>query len=681
MRHADSITVDPHKSGYVPYPAGGLCYRDERARYLITWTGPYIDGGAGAAAAMGVFGLEGSKPGAAPVAAYVAHEVLGLHRGGYGALLGEAMFTSVKMYSHWVTMGLDSHTLLVTPLTMLPAERDGAGAEAVEAQRRYIRECITNRPNRELVQDAEAMTLVKQMGSDLSINAFACNFRVSRGGPPNRDVAEASYLNARIIERLSVTRVDDEAQSKPLILMGTELDSERYGECLRKFKGRLGLDEDDDAPLAGLCNVSMSVFPTTGNFVAEMAEAFRKVAEEEVENCWKRIQVVPAIHSFVMHGTSTLYLTYLPIFNLGSYRQQLIFSAKLPKEVMDAYAQAQRASPGAVFTVHTSTDELLSSVLQRGKCMVDIRQGLPPLHGYVFNADAREFSRLYVELTDIVVIKHTSLAPRNHSKQYPKFMPFFLYGSPEQLHIDHVLLKSPNAQLSCSGVGLELEGEATVKGLDLQKGVIVVLDEIREHASQPYGRSHQPEFFASGRSFNASVYADPFDGKYSKHPVGISSLYEKLEAAQPLAKGRITLGDSVYVDATHLNCDTVPKLCITPREKLTLDQLMLSATTDYEKIKKDFAQVASHSRAIASADIEQHIVANATLSDKYVLRPADEASFGEDQPTLQISRFAFSGPSDKHSRKLAVRQGWKDAFDQALVDYKVQSANRPVIHT
>lgn len=28
MRYADSITVDPHKSGYIPYPAGGLCYKD-----------------------------------------------------------------------------------------------------------------------------------------------------------------------------------------------------------------------------------------------------------------------------------------------------------------------------------------------------------------------------------------------------------------------------------------------------------------------------------------------------------------------------------------------------------------------------------------------------------------------------------------------------------------------------
>lgn len=58
IRYADSVTVDPHKAGYIPYPGGGLCYRDERQRYLITWTSPYILRGA-ANTSIGVFGVEG----------------------------------------------------------------------------------------------------------------------------------------------------------------------------------------------------------------------------------------------------------------------------------------------------------------------------------------------------------------------------------------------------------------------------------------------------------------------------------------------------------------------------------------------------------------------------------------------------------------------------------------------
>lgn len=57
LRFADSITVDPHKAGYIPYPAGGLCYRDERMRYLVTWTSPYLS--RGAVTSMGIYGVEG----------------------------------------------------------------------------------------------------------------------------------------------------------------------------------------------------------------------------------------------------------------------------------------------------------------------------------------------------------------------------------------------------------------------------------------------------------------------------------------------------------------------------------------------------------------------------------------------------------------------------------------------
>lgn len=57
LRDADSITVDPHKAGYIPYPAGGLCYRDERMRFLVTWTSPYLS--RGAVTSMGIYGVEG----------------------------------------------------------------------------------------------------------------------------------------------------------------------------------------------------------------------------------------------------------------------------------------------------------------------------------------------------------------------------------------------------------------------------------------------------------------------------------------------------------------------------------------------------------------------------------------------------------------------------------------------
>ena len=57
LRFADSITVDPHKAGYIQYPAGALCYRDERMRFLVTWTSPYLS--RGSTTSIGIFGIEG----------------------------------------------------------------------------------------------------------------------------------------------------------------------------------------------------------------------------------------------------------------------------------------------------------------------------------------------------------------------------------------------------------------------------------------------------------------------------------------------------------------------------------------------------------------------------------------------------------------------------------------------
>ena len=58
LRFADSVTVDPHKAGYIPYPAGGLCYRDQRMRFLVTWSSPYITKDP-TTTSIGIYGIEG----------------------------------------------------------------------------------------------------------------------------------------------------------------------------------------------------------------------------------------------------------------------------------------------------------------------------------------------------------------------------------------------------------------------------------------------------------------------------------------------------------------------------------------------------------------------------------------------------------------------------------------------
>ena len=59
LRFADSVTIDPHKSGYTPFPAGALCYKDGRLRFMVTCKSPVTGLMEVDSMEMGVYGLEG----------------------------------------------------------------------------------------------------------------------------------------------------------------------------------------------------------------------------------------------------------------------------------------------------------------------------------------------------------------------------------------------------------------------------------------------------------------------------------------------------------------------------------------------------------------------------------------------------------------------------------------------
>ena len=94
-KEADSITVDPHKLGFVPYPAGAIVFRDGRVKDLVAQEAAYALGGRTARQPgeiyIGKYILEGSKPGAAAAATYLSHRVVPLDENGYGAVLGHSM--------------------------------------------------------------------------------------------------------------------------------------------------------------------------------------------------------------------------------------------------------------------------------------------------------------------------------------------------------------------------------------------------------------------------------------------------------------------------------------------------------------------------------------------------------------------------------------------------------------
>ncbi|UCE17089.1 MAG: tyrosine decarboxylase [Gemmatimonadota bacterium] len=102
MPEADSITIDPHKMGYVPYPAGAIVVKDKRVRDLVSYFAPYVfaeEKGEEDPQLLGAYIMEGSKPGAAAASVWAAHRLVPLNVTGYGRLIGRSVEVAHRFYN------------------------------------------------------------------------------------------------------------------------------------------------------------------------------------------------------------------------------------------------------------------------------------------------------------------------------------------------------------------------------------------------------------------------------------------------------------------------------------------------------------------------------------------------------------------------------------------------------
>ena len=116
---ADSVTIDPHKLGYVPYPAGAFLLKERRARELVATDPPYLAPTAGLDSAedlyLGRFIFEGSKPGAAAAAVWLSHKVLPLDASGYGHLIEQTAAGARRLYEALSTADLAPFRVVLLP--------------------------------------------------------------------------------------------------------------------------------------------------------------------------------------------------------------------------------------------------------------------------------------------------------------------------------------------------------------------------------------------------------------------------------------------------------------------------------------------------------------------------------------------------------------------------------------
>ena len=285
LAEVDSITVDPHKAGYIPYPAGSVCYRNSAMRDLISLKAPVVFHSA-SDPTVGIYGVEGSKPGAATAAAWLAHKVIPLSQSGYGKILGQCMWTSKRMYCRLLTMPQRDKggRFSITIFQMLPAERQNKPPAAIQAQKDYIAQNFVNRTNVELLEllakDADARALFRDLGSDQTILAYSFNFK-DKSGHWNEDADKLAALNNKIFELCSVMDPNVDLNAKLLIVTSSDFDANGYGlPFLQRYGDRLGIKNPNAVSIPFLISTTMDPWTTdtvAGDFLAVVEEALRTV--------------------------------------------------------------------------------------------------------------------------------------------------------------------------------------------------------------------------------------------------------------------------------------------------------------------------------------------------------------------------------------------------------------------
>ena len=287
LGQADSITVDPHKGGYVPYPAGALCYRNAAMRDAVSLQAPVVFHSQ-AEPTVGIYGVEGSKPGSAAAAVWLAHRVIRPDQSGYGRILGQCMWTSKRMFCRLHT--LDDRRFRITMFNTTPAERARRPDDELASERAQIRRFVdTGNAGLEamLQADPAARTLFAALGSDQVILAFALNFK-HRNGRLNRDLARANAFNERVFSFCSMVEPREDMDALELALTSSRFEPAVYGHhFVDAFCRRLGVLPQAELGVDFLISTTMDPWTTEtagGDFLAVIEAALTRAAHRALDD-------------------------------------------------------------------------------------------------------------------------------------------------------------------------------------------------------------------------------------------------------------------------------------------------------------------------------------------------------------------------------------------------------------
>ncbi|MBC9783468.1 hypothetical protein H1S01_02935 [Heliobacterium chlorum] len=236
IREVDSVTIDPHKWGYMPYGAGSLSYRNGKMIKLLNIKAPYIGGSTKLDKTIGTSGVEGSKPGATAAAVFLSHSVVRPDISGHGKIILRSLLNAKLFWILLRKLQSNKESFIVVTIPMLSEEDN-------KTIFNNICESLLRIPLRDIMKNKHLRECMKQIGPDLNIIPYAFNF-VKKDGTINTDVNMFNRFNDLIFEHLSVT-YQEKIYDVELIINKTTLYRAEYGgrfiEPYAKYLGLLDI--------------------------------------------------------------------------------------------------------------------------------------------------------------------------------------------------------------------------------------------------------------------------------------------------------------------------------------------------------------------------------------------------------------------------------------------------------
>jgi glutamate/tyrosine decarboxylase-like PLP-dependent enzyme len=227
MAEGDSTTIDPHKMGYVPYPAGVVAFKNGLVTEFITQRAQYLSdeeegiGSSDAPVGVTAFGphiLEGSKPGAAALSCWLAHRTIPLTHEGHGKIVRTSLLSARRL-----------GRLLEIHAQLFP---------------RLERERVPNAPA------SAPFTFLTITEPETNIVCYVARPMRWEGGvmlPAETPLPDINGLNQRVYAAASIpgSRSHQLSAAQPFFISRTRFEEEQYhSESLRPLLARLGVSEE-----------------------------------------------------------------------------------------------------------------------------------------------------------------------------------------------------------------------------------------------------------------------------------------------------------------------------------------------------------------------------------------------------------------------------------------------------